>query len=178
MLFQVKTSNPAFERDSPEAGEPLNFTLAHTMTSDSTLQEIGLTEGLINYLSTFDKSSVLAFRCQKHFYCLTSPIIKRSIVPLWECGTVLTYFNKVSGQFEQCSLEDISEVWFHYNSVQSLLAHLFIDLYEDEVTIEELHTIARQVGFKHFGNFISELQNNLGEKYEIWKNSFPSACVG
>lgn len=142
------------------------------------LQELGFTADLADHLQNFNPDSLLGYRCQPPQQCLSSVIIERNIVPLWECGVVLTYFNPSSRFFEKCSLETIDEPFYRLASAQSALADLIIDLYEDELTIEELSELAIILGFRSIERLITEAVSHQGQSYISWRNSFPATCQG
>ncbi|MDO8331913.1 MAG: hypothetical protein Q7T36_15720 [Fluviicoccus sp.] len=142
------------------------------------LKGLGFAESLVKHLESFDPDSLLGFRCRPPEHCLSSPIIERNIVPLWECGIVLTYFNASSGMFEQCSLEAIDDPFYSLSSVQAALAVLFIDLYEDELSFQELTEAGSITGFLHINRLIEEAEKNLGKEYVVWREKFPSSCQG
>ncbi|MCX6847407.1 MAG: hypothetical protein NTY98_00645 [Verrucomicrobia bacterium] len=77
--------------------------------------------------------------------------------------------------FETSSLEDIDDVWRRYMSLQSVLAELFLDLYEDETPIEELQELAEISGFRHFARLLIEVGLN-SDHYGKWRDSFPATC--
>ena len=148
------------------------------MLSDTSLVQLGFSEGLIEHLRNFDQSSPLGFRCQPPIYYLSSPIAKRPIEPIWECGTTLVYFSKERQRFEECSLENIDDIWAYYPSAQSVLAALFIKLFEDDTPEETMRITASKVSFKQIEYLIAEATINQGENYESWRNSFPLTCNG
>jgi hypothetical protein len=140
------------------------------------LPELGFGAGLTRHLMNYEQSSLLGFRCQPPFYWRASPISTRPITPLWECGTTLVYFNRETKFFEKCSLEDIDDTWVKYRSAQAISADLFIELYEDEFSDEELKCAAEILGFKHIERFLEEVETNHGPLYDQWAKSFPSTC--
>lgn len=142
----------------------------------ASLQDLGFSAGLVHHLLNYENSSLLGYRCQPPQYWRSSPISVRPIVPLWECGTTLVYFHKESKLFEKCSLEDIDDVWRQYSSAQEVLADLLIELYEDELTDDELGSAAEILGFAHIERFLVEADANCGSNYERWADAFPSTC--
>jgi hypothetical protein len=140
------------------------------------LTDLGFSANLEQHLENPALTSPLFYRCQPARHYKLSAIVERNIVPLWECGAVLTYFNRDSCFFEQCSLEAIDDVFFRFNSVQAVLADLFLDLYEDEVDADELTRMASFIGFRHIGRLISEAEKNRGVDYVHWRNAFPGTC--
>jgi hypothetical protein len=139
------------------------------------LRSLGVSEFLITHLEKHDLDSTLGFRCQPPFYWESSPIAERGIIPLWECGTTLWYFNPATQMFENCSLEDIDDIWHRYASLQSVLAELFLELYEDEVKTDELRHLAESAGFRHFDRLLAEA-NKTGDAYWKWRDRFPTTC--
>jgi hypothetical protein len=146
------------------------------MTAEAVLRGLGLSEGLLEHLRAYEPSSPLGYRVQPAEHWRSSGISQRSIVPLWECGTVLTYFDRDSGTYRLCSLEDPDTDWFRYRSFQSVLAQLFIGLYEDELPIADLLLLARQVGFLHAERLVAEVEPLEREAYQAWAAAFPSSC--
>jgi len=86
------------------------------------LKSLGVSEFIIGHLENHDLDSPLGFRCQPPSYWQSSPMAQRGIIPLWECGMVLWYFNPQTKMFENCSLENIDDVWYKYASLQPVLA--------------------------------------------------------
>lgn len=146
--------------------------------SIAALRELGFGAGLTRHLLNYEESSLLGFRCQPPHYWRSSPISARPITPLWECGTTLVYFHREAKLFEKCSLENIDDVWVSYKSAQAILADLFIELYEDELTYEELGSAADMLGFKHIERLLAEVEVNSGPLYGQWTKLFPSTCGG
>lgn len=142
------------------------------------MKALGFSNSLVRHLENFDPNSLLGYRCQPPEHCLSSPIITRNIVPLWECGVVLTYFNRNSGLFEQCSLEAIDEVFDSFESVQAVLAALLMEPYEDELPEQGLRKAASEVGFLHIERLIREAESHQGESYIDWCTHFPATCEG
>lgn len=97
------------------------------------------------------------------------------VVPLWECDTVISYFNVKSGCFEQCSIENIDDVWGTYTSIQGLLAELFIDAYEDELETSILIEYADLFGFHSLTRLLTEIQS-AGKDYRQWREQFCASC--
>lgn len=77
--------------------------------------------------------------------------------------------------FENCSLEDIDDIWHRYVSLQSVLAELFLELYEDEVEIDALRDLAESMGFRHIDRLVAEV-NKKGDAYGKWRDQFPATC--
>lgn len=146
------------------------------MISD-TLCDLGFGPGLADHLLDYDESSLLGFRCQPPLRWISSPISARPIIPLWECGATLTYYDNESKFFEKCSLEDIDDVWCRYSSAQAVLADLFIELYEDELEDEDLTLVANALGFKHVERLLAEVGATNPALYEQWATAFPSTCA-
>lgn len=140
------------------------------------LRDLGISEGILQHLRVYEPSSPLGFRVQPAQHWRSSPIAQRSIVPLWECGTVLTYFDQSSATYRRCSLEDPKTDWFSYRSFQAALAQLFIELYEDELPDEEMLAIAKKVGFRYAERLIAESAGLNREAYYAWASAFPRAC--
>ena len=142
------------------------------------LKDLGFLQALNDHLENFNLEDLLGYRCQPPYNCISSPIIKRNIVPLWECGVELTYFNKDTNHFEQCSLEAIDAPYFCAKSPQAVLANIFIYLYEDELSEVQLRAVASKVGFLHLERLLTSISNNQGNEYEAWRSNFIISCEG
>lgn len=139
----------------------------------TTLRRLGFSDGLIRHLLGIDPSPLLEFRCQSPFYWRSSSLADRAIVPLWECGVVVTYYDQSSSYFEQCSLEDSCKPWFRYRSSRAVLARLLIDLYEDDTPEEDLHLVAKLLEFPAIAQLIDEANARTDTAYERWQVAFP-----
>jgi hypothetical protein len=139
------------------------------------LREVGLTQGLIDHLDADDRSDPLWYRCQPACYWRSSPISERSVLGLWECGVVVTYFDRDRRRYEQCSLEDLSLVWHSHKSLQGVLAVLFIESYEDGLDSGELRNYAEKFGFRHIERLLAEVPRD-GLGYDRWRQAFPASC--
>ena len=144
--------------------------------NETVLRDLGIFEGILQHLRVSEPSSLLGFRVQPARRWRSSPIAQRSIVPLWECGTVLTYFDQSSATYRRCSLEGPKTDWFSYRSLQAALDRLFIDLYEDELPDEEMLALAKTVGFRYAERLITESAGLNREAYHVWASAFPQAC--
>jgi hypothetical protein len=140
------------------------------------LRELGLSDGLIRHLGGNEPSAPLGFRVQPPEHWQSSPISRRSIITLWECGTTLTYFDQDSATYRRCSLEDINSDWFRYRSLQALLAQLFLELYEDELSDDQILSVAVEAGFHHAERLIEEASGLNGSAYQRWSEAFPLTC--
>lgn len=149
---------------------------AQGFMNEAVLRELGLSEGILQHLREFKSSSPLGFRVQPAQHWRSSPISQRNIVPLWECGTILTYFDRSSATYRRCSLEDPTTDWCEYRSLQAVLAQLFIELYEDGMPNEELLALAKQVGFHHAERLVAESEDLKGQAYQSWATAFPPGC--
>ncbi len=140
------------------------------------LRALGLTEAMLCHLDGDSVAPLLDYRCQEARAWRSSPIAGRGIVPLWECGMVLDYFNPANGCFERCSLENIDEVWCSYASLQGLLAELFLSAYEDEVDDVALCACASLFGFHSIQRLLAEAAN-AGVGYKQWRAGFGASCT-
>jgi hypothetical protein len=139
------------------------------------LQKLGVSAFLIAHLERDDLDSPLGYRCQPAYYWQSSPIAERGIQPLWECETKLWYFNPATNAFEECSLENIDDVWHRYSSLQSVWAELFLDVYGDDEPIDSLRDLAKKVEFRHIDRMLREIET-AGDKYNEWREHFPATC--
>ena len=137
-------------------------------------RELGFNDFIVGHLKNYDTKHALGYRCTPPFYVESSPLAERDIFPLWECGVTVTYFNNETKKFEVCSLEDIEDVWASYSSVQGVLAHLVLDLMEDEKTDEEILRIGEAVGLKAIQALLAEA--NSAEDYSSWREEYPRQC--
>lgn len=147
------------------------------------LHELGFGTGLTQHLLHHDPAALLGFRCQAPRHWRSSPIADRPITALWECGTTLVYFHQQTRRFEKCSLEDIDDVWISVDSAQGMLADLLIELYEDELSDDDMRSAAALLGFNHIERFLAEVAvNSRGAPYEAWceawREAFPLTCKG
>ena len=146
------------------------------MIDNKVLRALGLTEAMLCHLDGDSVASPFDYRCQEAHAWRASPIAGRGIVPLWECGMVLDYFNPANGCFERCSLENIDEVWCSYASLQGLLAELFLSAYEDEVDDVALCACASLFGFHSIQRLLAEAAN-AGVGYKQWRAGFGASCT-
>lgn len=139
------------------------------------LYELGVTDGMIDHLERDDLDRPFGYRCQPPYYWQSSPIAERGIVPLWERGVVVCYFNPANRRFEECSLEDIDHPFCSYSSLQGLLAKLFLEGWEDEMSDSELRTQAELFGFRHLDAMLNGVKT-AGHDYDTWREQFPVIC--
>ena len=140
------------------------------------LRALGLTEAMLRHLDGDSVVPPFDYRCQEARAWRASPIAGRGIVPLWECGMVLDYFNPANGRFERSSLENVDEVWCSYASLQGLLAELFLDACEDYVDDVALRTFASLFGFHEVERLLAEV-SNAGAGYKQWRACFGASCM-
>ena len=143
--------------------------------NENLLWLLGLPKGLIDHLLDYNPLAILAYRVQTAKYWQSSPISQRNIIPLWECGTTLTYFDQASATYRRCSLEDINSDWFKYRSLQAVLTRLLIDLYEDELPEVQLLFVAKQIGFGNAEQLLDEARAQNPATYPAWCEAFPLA---
>jgi hypothetical protein len=146
------------------------------MINSKVLRALGLSETMLRHLDGDSVVPPFDYRCQEAHAWRASPIAGRGIVALWECGTVLDYFNPANGCFERCSLENIDEVWCSYASLQGLLAELFLSAYEDEVDDVALCACASLFGFHSIQRLLAEAAN-AGVGYKQWRAGFGASCT-
>ena len=141
------------------------------------LRCLDVTEEMINHLEAEDIDGPFGYRCQAPFYWRSSLLAHEKITALWECGTVLSYFDIETGKFAQCSLEAIGDVRCEYSSLQGLLAELFIDEFEDETDTETLIEYAKLFGFLSIQRLLKEIELPKAD-YEVWRREFAMSCGG
>ncbi|CAM2759889.1 hypothetical protein [Janthinobacterium lividum] len=146
------------------------------MSHQEALSALGLSEAMLRHLDGDSVAAPLDYHCRAARAWRSSPIAGRGIVPLWECGMVLDYFNPANGRFERCSLENIDEVWCSYASLQGLLAELFLNAYEDEVDDAALCACASLFGFHAIQRLLAEAAN-AGTGYKHWRTGFGASCT-
>ena len=139
-------------------------------------RQVGLAQGLIDHLAADDSSDPFWYRCQPSYYWRSSSLSERNVLGLWECGAVVTYYDRDRRRFEQCSLEDIDLVWHSYESLQSVLAVLFVEVYEDDVELSVLRNYAEKFGFRHIHRMLLELSRE-DQDYKSWRETFPASCA-
>ena len=142
--------------------------------NEETYRELGFNDYLINHLKNYDAKHVLGYRCNTPFHIESSELIEKDIIPLWECGITVTYFNKATNKFEVCNLEEPDVIWVSCSSVQGILAHLLIELLEDEHTDEEISKIGELIGFENTEAMLDEA--NSAEDYSVWRDEYPAKC--
>jgi hypothetical protein len=130
---------------------------------------------MTRHLETDDIDRPLGYRCQPPFYWRSSELARPDIVALWECGTVVSYYNRRNACFEQCSLENVGEVFCRYSTVQGLLAELFIDEFEDETDNSTLAMYAELFGFRSFERLLQEIDVAKTD-YASWRSTFAASC--
>jgi hypothetical protein len=139
------------------------------------LRNLGVTQALLNHLRDDNPVDSFRYRCCTPHNWQSSSMTKHEIVPLWECGTVISYFNVTSGFFERCSVENTNEVWSKYTSIQGLLAELFIDVYEDELETSISSKYAALFGFHGLSRLLVEI-NSTKKDYGHWREQFCASC--
>lgn len=139
------------------------------------LFNLGVTRALLNHLHADDPVDPFWYRCCKPQNWKSSPMTEPEVVPLWECGTVISYFNVKSGCFERCSIENTNEIWSKYTTIQGLLAELFIDVYEDELEMSVLSKYADLFGFHSLSRLLVEIDFTK-EDYGQWREKFCASC--
>lgn len=139
------------------------------------LVDLGFSETLAEHLSGVQPIEALSYRCLPPSHVFSSPLSCCEIRPLWECGTVVTYFNITKRVFEACSLEAVEEKRFSHASPQSVLAQLFLDLYEDEAEEGELEQLAAMLKFKRFAEWLMAVRTPE-QDYWTWRNSLAERC--
>lgn len=142
------------------------------------LRALGLSDALLRHLAGEGPPTPLDYRCQAPHAWRSSPIATRDIVPLWECGMVLDYYNRSSRRFERCSLESIDEVWCSYPSLQGLLVGLFLYAYEDEADDAALCAWASQFGLPAAQRMLAELESDPARKdCPAWRAGWGARCA-
>ena len=144
------------------------------------LADLGFSIRLVEHLCDHDPLSALGYRCQLPLNYLSSPLSQKSIIALWECGTTITYFNRETHRFEQCDLEGIENLYFSLRTSQAVLADLFIALYEDDHSMDELRVVAKLIDFQHLESLLINVNHESGESqsYEAWRRNFLASCGG
>ena len=139
-------------------------------------RRLGMAGGMILHLATDSLDRPFCYLCRPAYYWRSSPIAKRGNLALWECGVVVSYFTPTNGLIEQCSLEDIDDVWCSYSSLQGLLAKLIHDGFEGYMMHTDLIKSADLFGFVNVERMLTEAKA-AGENYSQWREQFPTTCA-
>lgn len=145
-------------------------------TTNNPLLDLGFSEGLVRHLAKFDETSPLGFRCRPPLRYASSPISLAPIVPLWECGSVLTYYSELRARFEVCSLEDVGHPFASYRTAQAVVGGLFIGLFEDDLPEETLRSLACELHFSKIDLLLPGAQSHQGQEYTAWVSQFLRDC--
>ncbi len=144
--------------------------------TEQSLRELGVPEQLISFLARGTQKTSLGDRFQPPLFCFSSPIIEKPIIPIWESGVVLVYFDKSDKTFKRASLECPDEYWWSYPDIQSALAEVMVQMYEGDWSDEELREAAAETGFLHLDRLLREVEGVSGDEYDVWSESFPGTC--
>ncbi|GEP44709.1 hypothetical protein [Brevifollis gellanilyticus] len=116
--------------------------------------------------------SELAYRCESPHKSLTrGSALPRPLIPLWECGTIVTAFDSLDRSFCKLSLEAPREYWFSGVSFDGVIADLMIDLWEDELSETALSEMADLMEFARWQQLASELERGPNGDYHAWRTA-------
>jgi len=125
------------------------------------LRRLGVSESVVQLAAGKNRRAAFRFHCGipwKSYRGAGAPA-GELVIPMWECGDSVTALrtNRGKVEFVTFSVESPKKVWDVVRSEQALLAHLFIELYEDADEDEErrLAADARSVGFRYFRELVS-----------------------
>jgi len=130
---------------------------------------------LVIHLQKEDKGHPLAYRCELPYYWKNSILAERNITPIFECGITVAYYNNDLQRYEKYCLEDDPQEITIYTGYQQLMAELFVYLYEDGASEEDLKSCASICVFTYLENMLAEIKTYTD--YEEWKLSFFKKCV-
>lgn len=148
------------------------------MNHRAALRAPGVSDAMLHHLAGAGPPTPLDCRCQAPHAWRASPIAGRAIIPLWECGMVLDYYDQSSRRFERCSLENIEEAGCSYPTLQGLLAELLFDGDEDGVEDDALCAWACQFGLHGAQRMLAECGSHKARKdYPDWRASRGASCV-
>jgi hypothetical protein len=131
-------------------------------------------EKLKQYLATEDRYHPLAFRVESPYYWKSSDLAQANILPIFECDISVTYFNRESGKFEERDLESAPSTVTQFDNFQQVLANLFIYLFEDECSLDDLRMCADICEFKHLERMLAEIAVEGGD--DAWHDKFVRGC--
>jgi hypothetical protein len=131
------------------------------------LQRLGLSESLILLSEGKILDEMFEYRCKTPFYVYHGSRLPEGelIVPLWDCGDVVTALRGPSAdelEFIRFGIEHVDEFQVIARTEQGLLAHLFVELLEDndEWTPREFDESANLVGFRYMSTLVTEYNSS------------------
>lgn len=131
------------------------------------LQRLGLSESLIRLSEGMTPNEIFKYRCKTPFYVYHGSRLPEgeAIVPLWDCGDVVTAVRGPSSnklEFIRFGIEYVDEFQIIARTEQGMLAHLFVELFEDndEWTPREFDEPANLVGFRYMPMLVAEYNSS------------------
>ena len=136
--------------------------------------ELNLPRIVLQVFDGFVPHPALSYRCEEPHKCLSDGSgFPEHWLPLWECGVVVTAYDKATSTFCKVSLEDIDHPWFRSVDFDAVVADLLIDLWEDEISDAALAEIAEGFGFARIEGLIAALERGPDGNYEGWRAALP-----
>lgn len=120
---------------------------------------LGLPEIVLQIFDGMVPYQALSIRCEDpHKSLVEGSGFPENLLPLWECGVVVTAYDKVTSTFCRVSLEDPGNPRFHGEDFCAVATDLLVDLWEDEVADEVLAEIATAFGIARFESLVVALE--------------------
>lgn len=131
------------------------------------LQKLGLSESLIRLSEGKIPDETFQYRCKTPFYAYHGSRLPDGeiIVPLWDCGDFVTAVRGPTAdklEFIRFGIEYVDEFQIIARTEQGLLAHLLVELFEDndEWTPREFEVPANLVGFRYMSTLVAEYNSS------------------
>ena len=122
------------------------------------IQELGLPEVVLEIFDGQTDDDTLGFYCKDPFFCLKPDSgLLDYYLPLWECGVVVTAFNKQTKGYSVVSLEQADEPFMDSVSFRELLEKLFTSMWEGEEPDEYLKYIASRFQYGAIEDLMAKL---------------------
>lgn len=124
----------------------------------SEIQELGLPDIVSEIFDGQVDDDTLGFYCKDPYYCLQSGSgLPGHYLPLWECGVVVTAFNKQTKGYSEVSLEQVDEPFMDSVPFRELLEKLFTSMWEGEEPDDYLRYIASRFQYEGIEDLIAKL---------------------
>jgi hypothetical protein len=131
------------------------------------LQRLGLSESLIRLSEGLIPDEIFEYRCKTPFYVYQGLRLPEGevIVPLWDCGDVVTAVRGPLAdklEFIRFGIEYVDEFQIIARTEQGMLAHLFVEFVEDndEWPPREFDDAANLVGFRYMSTLVAEYDSS------------------
>ena len=137
------------------------------------LQALGMTDVFIDHLLKVKEIDSISYYCHKPIEIYKTNLLSRNIVPLWEYGVRITYYDKSDGEYKFVTSLEEEVVWFSANTLQGALATLFESLCGDYMDEDNIRYLADAFGFSHVEKMINEGDDIFDDDvYEKWFREF------